>query len=496
MRKSRLWTAFSAVVGLATLVVLASCQGPIGPAGKDGAGAPGAPGAAGPAGGVDNEGPTTLEAIPTQYLVIGGKAAPAATANYGSVVIDLNSYFTDAKTPSLSYKAVSSPKGIVSLSASATTDLVADGKLTVTAAGVGTVATAKSATASVTVSAFDGTNEAETATFDVVVVKKNAPPTAIGVDPIDGLVGANKLYKAAGTITLEFKATIVPGTSGRATDPEPLKLRALVGGGTAADAVVLVTTPVISGVNTYSVDITAVKPLDPPKDVAVKIFAMDSFGAETEVTSFDVMVNTPPSVLYELPDVELYREGATVLADSDARGWTIASNFQQVFYELDDYFKGLELDSVDGAATPVTTIGDTMCEFSTSPKQPTGRVEIRAAPAESIIVPAVKPIAIDPVKTTTLATVNNGTDMGLETALIDDENRTDATGGMTARVEVDSDAMQDEIDFSSAVLPNIPYAAPVTAIGVGVFTLTIMCEDPDGTAMSEATIRVSAGTNA
>ena len=69
-----------------------------------------------------------------------------------SVVIDLNSYFTDAKTPALSYKAVSSPKGIVSLSASATaaggTDLVADGKLTVKAAGVGTVAPATSATAS------------------------------------------------------------------------------------------------------------------------------------------------------------------------------------------------------------------------------------------------------------------------------------------------------------------------------------------------------------
>ena len=64
----------------------------------------------------------------------------------------------------------------------------------------------------------------------------------------NGTVAAvnNKLYKAAGTITLEFKATIVPGTSGRADGPgRPLKLKALVGGGTAADAVVLVTTPVI-----------------------------------------------------------------------------------------------------------------------------------------------------------------------------------------------------------------------------------------------------------
>ena len=92
------------------------------------------------------------------------------TKSYNSVEIDLNSYFTDAKTPALIYEAVFSPKGIVSLSTSATAagggnDLVADGKLTVTAAGV-VPATATSATAMITVSAYDGVNDPLTKTFD------------------------------------------------------------------------------------------------------------------------------------------------------------------------------------------------------------------------------------------------------------------------------------------------------------------------------------------
>ena len=218
MRKSRLWTAFSAVVGLATLVVLASCQGPIGPAGKDGAGAPGAPGAAGPAGGPgDTAGPTALGAIPTpQYLALtdgtgkkatGVKALPGTavkataarlTKSYNSVVIDLNAYFTDAKTPSLSYEAVSSDKKIVGLSTSATAagggnDLVADGKLTVTAAGVGTVAGATSATATITVSAYDGVNAPLTKSFDVVVVKSNSAPTVAVIAPIADLVDTDAM---------------------------------------------------------------------------------------------------------------------------------------------------------------------------------------------------------------------------------------------------------------------------------------------------------------
>ena len=523
MRKSRLWTAFSAVVGLATLVVLASCQGPIGPAGKDGAGAPGAPGPAGGPG-ATNEGPTALKAIPTQYLVAGveGKGtAPAATAkataaaaagNYKSVEIDLNDYFRDAKTPALSYEAVSSDIKIVSLSttatpASATTpaggnDLVADGKLTVTAAGV-VPATAKTATAIITVSAFDGTNEAETATFSVVVVKSNAPPTAIVVVPIADLVDKiavaaeagvtvampvvkNKLYKAAGTITLEFKATITPGPSSKATaDLEPLTYRAFVG----TEKVVSVTHPVSTGVaNTYSVDIKALKS---PKKLnaakVVKLFAMDSFGAETEITSFMVTVNTPPTKLHDLPDVDLYRGGGTIM---DARAWRLNSSFQQVFYELNDYFKDLELKSimdVGGVMDVKQNVEDTTCTFSTSPGQPTGR------PATVRAVPPVTPVITkDAVTATTLASVTNGdapADLGTRTLLIDDADRTNK---VTARVEVNSAAMQEQVN------EDPPYSAQVDAVlaaGVGVFTLTIMCEDPDGTAMSSARIRVSNGTN-
>jgi hypothetical protein len=346
------------------------------------------------------------------------------------------------------------------------------------------------------VSAFDGTNEAETATFSVVVVKSNDPPIISGLVPIANLVDTpgvpvgngvtvaipavnNKLYKADGTITREFKASIVPGPSGRPTDPEPPKLRAIVGGGTAATAVVLVTDPVSTGVtNTYSVDITAVKPLNPPKAVAVQIFAMDIFGAETKVTSFDVVVNTPPSVLYELPDVVLYRDDNNNAVAADARMETLLSRNSKVYYRLSDYFLDLDLTSISG--TDVTTVGDTTCKFSTSPGQPTGR------PAS---LPQVSPvITIDAVTATTLASVNNGdapADLGTRTLLRDDAGR---TATPTARVVVDAAAEQAMVE------ENIPFGiaekAPVPADGVGVFTLTITCYDLDARVSSDAQIRV------
>ena len=73
-----------------------------------------------------------------------------------------------------------------------------------------------------------------------------------------------------------------------------------------------VTTPVLVGVNTYSVDIKALKPSFKSADglliaTTVTIFAKDSFGAESKVTTFDVAVNRPPVVGYDLPDVILYR---------------------------------------------------------------------------------------------------------------------------------------------------------------------------------------------
>ena len=191
MRKSRLWTAaFSAVVGLAALVVLASCQGPVGDTGAAGAagrtGPAGPAGPAGPGGPGDNAG--RRRGGPSRHSIwpmVGTKTKSAAgekvrlplprlTGSYGSVVIDLNSYFTDAKTPSLSYTAESSDKTIASVNASATTNVVTGATLTVKAAGVGT---ATSAMATITVSAYDGVNDPLTKSFDVVVVKKNSPPT-------------------------------------------------------------------------------------------------------------------------------------------------------------------------------------------------------------------------------------------------------------------------------------------------------------------------------
>ena len=112
--------------------------------------------------------------------------------------------------------------------------------------------------------------------------EKTTKPIATGVVPIADLVdkpasagppvvlASSKLYETDGTITLDFKASIKPGLSGRATDLEPLTYRAFVVG---TEKVVSVTTPVSTGVvNTYSVDITAETPPSKPNTpVTVRI---------------------------------------------------------------------------------------------------------------------------------------------------------------------------------------------------------------------------------
>ena len=524
MRKSRLWTAFSAVVGLATLVVLASCQGPIGPAGKDGAGAPGAPGAAGPAGGPgDTAGPTALEAIPTpQHLALtdgtgkkatGVKALPGkavgptdsvVTNSYNKVVIDLNAYFTDEKTPSLSYEAVSSDTKIVGLSTSATaaggTDLVADGKLTVTAAGVGTVAGATSAMATITVSAYDGVNAPLTKSFDVVVVKSNSAPTVAVITPIADLVdmvatmttpASKKLYTSGGKITREFKATINPGFIGTGTTAvEDLTLRAAFVKN--APVVVKVSTPVLVGVNTYSVDITPTNPslknatgLAPTR---VMIIATDPFGAETLVTDFTVAVNRPPVVTHDRQDVVLYREGAQ--ADIvEGLSWVSSSTakYKSAMYTLSEYFDDLDLDSFD-------TTGDTTCSFSTSPTQPTGRWETKAALANGPVA-AVAAIAAAPAKVDTLALVWNGdvdrTEMD-QTSLKD--IMYEVAGGAADTGMKDAAMVMVDAE-SSATAPSAAGEPPsVNLFTTGSFMLTITCSDADAPAVSSHRITVRTGS--
>ena len=509
MQKSRPWAAMVAVVVLAALVVLSGCQGAIGKSGPAGpAGPAGTTGTTGTPGTPDNAGPTASGTIPTQYLVVDGlktrpatpatPTAAAAAGNYGSVDIDLNAYFTDTKTPALSFTVVSADKTIASLNTSATTNLITGGgsTLTVTAKGVGTVATETSATVTITVKAFDGVNDPVEASFDVVVVKSNRPPSVTGVDPIDDLVDKvavttpatpavnNKLYKAAGTITREFKATI-------GTEKEKFSFRAIVGNGKAADAVVSVTKPVSAGTNTYSVSIKALKPSvsdDPvnmPADglpnpdatpMMVKIFAMDSFGAESLVTKFYVVVNRPPVVGLDLTNVVLFRGSNTAAAE--ARGWVPSVSWPGVMYTLDEYFDDLDLSGIvpaaDTTAGNVDYIGDTTCTFSTSPKQPTGRTGTTAVPATADEA-AVLEIKADPATATTLATVNNGAAAATkdQTTLVDSK-------GVGPTGEVDNDA---EVMVS---------AAPAGALGP--LTLTITCEDPDATVSSSARITVRSGT--
>ena len=229
-----------------------------------------------------------------------------------------------------------------------------------------------------------------------------------------------------------------------------------------------VTTPVSAGTNTYSVSIKALKPSvsDIPVVAAsthpktVKIFAMDSFGAESLVTEFDVVVNRPPVVGLDLTNVVLYRDGNS---PGEARAWTPSVDWPGVTYTLTNYFDDLDLsgNGSDDALTTDDYIGDTTCTFSTSPKQPTGQGAI-ATP-----LPAIE---ADPATATTLATVNNG-------AETDDRDWTTLVDTATTPTETTPDAAV----VVSAVAP---------AGALGPLTLTITCEDPDATVSSEARITV------
>ena len=194
----------------------------------------------------------------------------------------------------------------------------------------------------------------------------------------------------------------------------------------------------------------------------VTIFAKDNFGYESEVFTFDVVVNRPPSVGQEFLDVVLYRDGGT--AAPEARDWTPSGGDQNVMYTLANYFDDLDLDILavaDGEAAPVVmTTGDTACTFSTSPSQPTGRIEDTDTP----------PAFDDDLATATShATVNNG------------------AADADALEMMDLTILRDGPDTDTAV---VLVNAAVPAGALGPFTLMVTCSDLDARVSSSAKITV------
>ena len=184
---------------MALAVAMVACEAATGAQGEPGApgepGAAGDPGDPGDPGTSDNTLPTASSTISNLYLVVGGAAKPAApgasaaAGNYGSAVVDLSKYFTDAEELVLTYKATSSDKTIASLNAAATTNLVTGGKLTVTAKSAGASATATSGKATITVEAYDGVDDTPASTtFDVVVATSNTAPRVTLLEGVEDLV--------------------------------------------------------------------------------------------------------------------------------------------------------------------------------------------------------------------------------------------------------------------------------------------------------------------
>ena len=250
----------------------------------------------------------------------------------------------------------------------------------------------------------------------------------------------------------------------------------------------------------------------------VTIFAADSFGAETMVDSFKVEVNTPPSMIRDLPDIVLTRAASpanSVGFDAASEAKTAALNatfaLDHVKYTLDEYFS-LELDTVtitdvtgeDTIATNVADRGDTTCSFTTSPSQPTGRRErkaVAATPADPVAVSAIK---ADPITATSMAAVYNGRREATVTdnVVIDAGNELNRTLLKNSKLTADGNVTKAMVGvnssgFNPGANNNDTYATAelginkdVAAAGLGTFTLTITCEDPDDRVSDSARITV------
>ena len=482
MRKSRLWTAVSAVVGLAALVVLASCQGPVGNTGAAGAagakgdtGASGGTGTQGPPGTTDNESPMVVaKAIPTVYLALNGTvfAKPAATApknvlasptGYTTKTVDLTTAFTDAESPAgLVYTAVSTDPTTATVSAKPTGVVTDPDKLLITGKKAGTT--------EITATAFDGVNTGVSTTFNVIVVQTNSAPTAGVTRDIRDLTGTRKLISntARGIV---FTAAVDAGASGEPT--EAVTFRAVVGTGSSTDPAALVEASVKhdSG-NNYILTVTRLKPglNDRSESQDIWIFATDSFGAEvmvdlngdTALPSLVAEVNAPPRLAHPMPDIVLYR-GETGPA-KDAELTPTDNKRGGVFYDIANYI-AVEYSEVPANNGGVARVKDTTCVFTTSERQPTGFAAIMATPETMPPVPAS---LIDPITATTMASVIG--DYEVNTAARE-----------LGRVTIDA---SPDLNVTGAATTN------VAALGLGHFTVTITCTDAEKSVTDTAKITV------
>ena len=489
MKKSRPWAALFAVVVLAALVVLSGCQGAVGPAGEDGAAGPAGP--AGPAG--DPGAPGTSDnmlpvatAIPTVYLALNGTTAAAPTGTdpatgYKARTVALDKYFKDAETPKLSYTAASSDKTIATTDANATTGAVPAAGLKIT--GV------KAGTATITVTAFDGVNDGVSTTIDVIVVANNSPPSVSLARPIDDLIGDKKLNSAA-AVGIPFTAVITPGVAG---ETEAITFRTVVGTGAATETKYVSADTKAGAVSgSYILTVTRLKAglNDKSEESEITIFAQDSFGAETKVTTLMAQANATPRVKRPLPaKVYLYR---TVTAENSPDVLTQTGKYPNTRFTLTDFFA---VEMADPATANVVEEDDTTCTFGTNPRQPTGSIvaltAIPAVPAagQDPAVPAYPAVATDQITNTTKAQVSNGVAVDQDTQEYRDHYPTTlshGTGTNRARVEVNS--------APTPVPASDPGATPVllaaTAAGTGTFTLTITCRDAEMSVSSSTTIEV------
>ena len=457
-------------------------------------------------------------AIKTVYLTLNGGSAPASTptgltrelTGYIDKTVKLAPAFTDDESPAgLTYTAVSKDKTIAKTDAATTTNAVgANGELKITGVAAGET--------TITVTAFDGVNAGVETTFDVIVVADNTPPAVSVTRYIGDLTGVNKL-RSASALEVHFAAVIKPGVVG---EDEGITFREVVGPATSTKYVTA-KAKAGTGIGNYILTVKRISTTalnDKSESNEITIFAVDSFGAETEVdlngpvvtvatvttgvANLVVGVNAPPRVSRPLPSVVyLYRgddAGAAVgnlMADNNVLG--LAGKPSVTWFSVTDFFAvEMKLD----AANTENDVDDTTCTFSTTPGQPTGAIwAVPAVPAVAAenntpAVPAMPKVAAAPITKATKATVTNGaavrasataastTDHHYPASLV----HTSATDAARARVVVNSNPVMYQAPTVGVVIPPV-----VNAEGTGSFTLTITCRDGEKSVSSSSTISVA-----
>ena len=370
---------------------------------------------------------------------------------------------------------------------------------TVDSAGILTVRAVGAGEATITVTASDGINNPVTADVPVMVVATNAQPTTRGLSQVDKMELQKSLYVSRGTISVTVTVAVDAGdASGGVKDSVEMLVSEIGDKAKTDDNWVTVTaTKHPTAPNKYIIATTPVEDIDGKKSYGmmtpVKIFPVDKFGARSaNALTFKAMINPIPKATFTIiPRSELIRNAAGTFT------LNLNGNYSDIiiskyFSDLDVMLPATIAATRTSAGTPIME-GDTSCTVTTDPASLSMAV-VQELNTNSL----VKAAAVDPFTARApIATDVNGAITADADSIGKDDLRKD--GQMLAAVRVYAEATDLGADGliggvtgvnedTGKIVANKDKAAKKT----GEFKITITCSDPDGEAVAERSVAVTA----